>query len=82
MNIKNIFKKWFGNVTECILCLIAAVVAVGVTFIVYEQDTGAPTPREMTVLQNDTLQFSNFRDWTINCIISATRRLSCPNRHL
>ena len=57
MNIKNIFKKWFGNVTECILCLIAAVVAVGVTFIVYEQDTGAPTPREMTVLQNDTLQF-------------------------
>lgn len=37
MNIKNIFKKWFGNVTECILCLIAAVVAVGVTFIVYER---------------------------------------------
>lgn len=25
MNIKNIFKKWFSNVTECILCLIAAI---------------------------------------------------------
>lgn len=39
MNMIIIFKKWCGNVTECILCLIAAVVAVGVTFIVYDQHT-------------------------------------------
>lgn len=40
-----------------ILCFVLAVAAVVTTFIVYDKDTGAPDPVEMTVLQNDTLEF-------------------------
>lgn len=40
-----------------ILCLVLALAALVATFVVYDKDTGMPEPVEMTVLQNDTLEF-------------------------